>query len=344
MRSRPAELSLSFYGLVLLHVRAPAPIITFLRSEWGQFEVSSPNDTPDAVAIWGYQLRPEPIVGAEARTEQLGGWYKGCFWRALLVRDGKRMAVRYLSVPRSNLLFKDSCLEPIVLAQLRARGLYAIHASSICVGARAWVFCGPPSSGKTMLGLISTESGHTLLSDDITIFGNGRIHAYLVPPRVYPYQRGDRVIYNYLTRRWIFLESIRETLTNFAALGGIRLPARIALAAKSPESIPARQDYPIGGFFFLRRAGEELHIDPVHDKARLAVEVLGGPPVHGVSLITEKLRENSVSDERQASALSVIGELVDQKRCLDVTLPARMTMADWKRASTELVNRAKEID
>src|SRR2546430_2793990 len=127
------EMLFSFYGLVLLRVTAPPATIRFLRSEWQQFEIEGTGQRPDVEAFLVSNLAHRSLFASSADGKQLGGWYKGCFWRTNLEENGGRTTVHYRSLPRSNILFKDSCLEPFILAKLQSRGLYALHASSFCI-------------------------------------------------------------------------------------------------------------------------------------------------------------------------------------------------------------------
>src|SRR5207302_965005 len=169
---------------------------------------------PDFEASLESTLGPRARFSQAADSTRLGGWYKGCFWRTIFEQHDNQMAIHYRSLPRSNILFKDSCLEPFVLAKLQSRGLHAIHASSFCIGEKAWALCGPPSSGKTMVGLISAGNGQTLLSDDITIFDGQRIYPYIAPPRANIYWNKDRSTYRDLVGQWIAPDSIRDPVMN----------------------------------------------------------------------------------------------------------------------------------
>src|SRR2546426_5910313 len=109
----------SFYGRVTLRVSAPPSTIRFLHSEWRQFEIDATDEKPDIDAVFASALRPRSLSATSANGKKLGGWYKGCFWRTTLKENGGRLTVHYQSLPHSNFLFKDSCLEPLVLTQLR---------------------------------------------------------------------------------------------------------------------------------------------------------------------------------------------------------------------------------
>src|SRR5205807_1278844 len=98
---------------------------------------------------------------------------------------------QYSSFPRSGFLFKDSCLEPLVLGMLASKGLHALHASSLLIGKKAWVFCGAPGAGKTVLGLIGVRQGFELLSDDITLLRGDEVFPYPVPARLSPTETLD---------------------------------------------------------------------------------------------------------------------------------------------------------
>lgn len=340
------EILFSFYGLVVLRVRAPVSTIRFLRSEWRSFEIDGTDKEPDIDAFLASTLGPKSRFRSSSDGVNLGGWYKGCFWTTNLGEEDGRLSVRYRSAPRSNILFKDSCLEPLVLARLRESGLSALHASSFSIGERAWSLCGPSGSGKTMLALISAAKGQTLLSDDVTIFGGDRIFPYLVPPRVYFYHNRDRSAYRDLFERWLPRNSISDLLVIVAAMAGVRIPTRIGIPEKSPISLPARQSYTVGGFFLLRPGASpgEPRVSTLRNAGVVIREVLAGLPVHGTSLITRAVRANNTTTERDESGRSSVKMLVNQGRCFEVRLPRRMRIEDWKNVHEKIVESAEGLD
>src|SRR5947209_8047839 len=155
------EIPFDFYGLISLSVCCPTRIARFLRSEWGAFATTVPAGRADILARWA--TGPRPGIGgyAQRAVRRTGGWYKGCFWRAAVSEGENGTTVDYVSVPRSGLLFKDSCIEPLLLSKLAQKGLHSLHASSLLIGKNAWIFCGPPGSGKSVLGLLGAAAGNT---------------------------------------------------------------------------------------------------------------------------------------------------------------------------------------
>src|SRR2546426_3324423 len=87
------QIRFRFYGLVSVSVNCPTRIARFLRSEWGAFADATQAGTPDIIARWGVGPREVPEHHAEDALRRTGGWYKGCFWRALVARDGRGATV-----------------------------------------------------------------------------------------------------------------------------------------------------------------------------------------------------------------------------------------------------------
>ncbi len=263
------ELVLSFYGLVYVHVSGPAGLLNFLRSEWGMFEVPESRRDPDIWIRWrngrGAPARP----GTNVSGTRLAGWYKGCLWRATVEKTEASTLVEYWSMPPSNFLFKDSCIEPLVLASLESNGLHGLHASSLGIGTRAWVFCGEPRSGKTILGLMGTRNGHAFLSDDVTLLGDGMVYPYLAPPRVYLHNMRDRELFKELIFRHVSPDLVRNLIVDLVTLGRLRLPTRLISAGKSPDRPAKGESIPLGGLFLLKADGERPGVTVVHDEGRV---------------------------------------------------------------------------
>src|SRR3989442_5779377 len=122
------DLYLSFYGLVGVRVSGPPSIVSFLGSEWQQFRVTGDDQHPDIVATWGTRRRYFDGAPLRSGRRRIGGWYRGCFWRAVVAENGGRTQIEYWTFPRSNHLFEDACLEPIVRERLESTGLHTLHA------------------------------------------------------------------------------------------------------------------------------------------------------------------------------------------------------------------------
>lgn len=58
---------------------------------------------------------------------------------------------------------------PVLGYALRRRGLLALHASSVRIGARAVAFVGPGGAGKSTLATACAQAGHSLVTDDILV-------------------------------------------------------------------------------------------------------------------------------------------------------------------------------
>lgn len=340
---RQSELLLSFYGLVSLRTHAPSTTIKFLRTEWGRFEVEDEGNDPDIIAFLLDKPTSTRLFAGGDTCRQVEGWYKGCFWRATIAENDGRMTVWYSIVPRSNFLFKDSCLEPLVLARLQLSGFHSLHASSLCIGRRAWAFCGPPGSGKTILALMGARNGLTLLSDDVTIIGNGRIHPYLVPPRIYLHHSRNRELFKDLILPWVSTDFVWNFIVSIATFGQVKIPTRMTIPGESTASPSNQRSYPVGGLFFLKKAEGASSIRTYREKESVLHDVVQNLALHGTPLVTQFAMDNDTRGIRSEALKSNVETLVDDGRCFKVELRPWMSFQDWKDVYHEVVRIAEEL-
>src|SRR2546428_4756091 len=280
-----SELFLSFYGLVCVHVSGPTALLNFLRSEWGRFEVPESKGDPDIRIRWrNGRERPEYPQSNNSR-KKLAGWYKGCLWRATVEKTHASTLVEYSSMPPSNFLFKDSCIEPLLLASLESKGIHGLHASSLGIGKEAWVFCGEPRSGKTILGLMGARNGHAFLSDDVALLGDGMVYPYLAPPRVYLHNMRDRELFEELIFRHVSPDLVRNLLVSLVTLGRLRVPTRLMSEDVASNGLAKSESLPLGGLFFLKPDGERQGVTLVRDGRAVLRDLALNPAIHGASIL-----------------------------------------------------------
>src|SRR2546425_7325347 len=321
----PGELFLSFYGLVGLRISGPMALHNFLRTEWGQFEVPESDRDPHVWISWrSGRETPAHLRSDDSRTK-LSGWYKGCLWRATLEKRDASTIVEYSSIPPSNFLFKDSCIEPLLLASLESKGLHGLHASSLGIGAKAWVFCGEPRSGKTILGLIGARNGHAFLSDDVALLGDGMVYPYLAPPRVYLHNMRDRELFQELIFRHVSPDLVRNLLVSLVTLGRLRVPTRLTSANEPHNRLLASERFPLGGLFLLKAHGQRPGVSVVRHEDAVLRDVSLSPPIHGASIL-DRIRGDGKELQAMAPDLeTVLRGLFDARRVFEITATHRLS-------------------
>ena len=336
-----SEILLDFYGAASLHVSGPPKMIKFLRSEWAAFEVEAQRSDPDIVAEWNGGI----VRGAPDRDgtelKRAGGWYKGCFWRATVRGGNGHLEVRYSTMPPSSFLFKDSCLEPLVLSKLASEGLHGLHASSVMIRQKAWVFCGQPGSGKTVLALIGAKNGYTVLSDDVTLLSEGRVLPYGVPPRVSPREYLTRNLPGELNPQGTLSGVVLSSILNHATFGKIRIPTRVRLR-QVPS--PSLEGYPLGGIFLLRWGKVKPAIRLCHDKEWGLSEAVRSIPLHGASIINRLALDEPLSSKRRIALKSQLDTLVDQRRCFELDALPKMSNTGWRLLSEEVFANIEQLE
>ena len=237
--------------------------------------------------------------------------------------------IEYASIPPSNFLFKDSCIEPVVLAGLESKGLGSLHASGLLIGQQAWIFCGGPRSGKTILALLGARFGHILLSDDIVILGKGYVHPYPVPPRVYLLNYRDRELFDELISRIVSPDFVRNALLSVATLGRLRVPTRLRSPTTISTPLPVNNKVPLGGFFLLRPDGLKPVVRTSLDAASLSHEISRNLPVHGGSVLDQLGIRGKSAFDRTSALENQIETLLDSKPGFEICTTRKMTMSDW---------------
>src|SRR2546427_2197389 len=336
-----SELFLSFYGLVCVHVSGPRALISFLRSEWGRFELPESRRDPDIWIRWGNgRARPAYPQSNNSRTK-LAGWYKGCLWRATVEKTDASTLVEYSSMPPSNFLFKDSCIEPLLLASLESKGLHGLHASSLGIGKNAWVFCGEPRSGKTILGLMGARSGHAFLSDDVALLGDGMVYPYLAPPRVYLHNMRDRELFQELIFRHVSPDLVRNLLVSLVTLGRLRVPTRLTSANEPHNRLLASERFPLGGLFLLKAHGQRPGVSVVRDESAVLRDVSLSPPIHGASILDQIRGDGKELHGRPPALEAEVKRLVDAGRVFEIRGTHKLSMHEWVGIFNEVVDNAK---
>lgn len=76
-------------------------------------------------------------------------------------------------------LFTESEATGLLLLQ---RGYFLLHASSVLVNGRAYIFCGTPGAGKSTTVAAFVKAGYAPLADDMTVIGiDDNNQAFVVP-------------------------------------------------------------------------------------------------------------------------------------------------------------------
>ena len=338
------EILFDFYGLVSLSVQCPPRIAGFLRSEWGAFSAAGPANRADITARWASSARGGSGMSPQRLSRRTGGWYKGCFWRAIVSESQSGTTVDYVSMPRSGFLFKDSCIEPLLLSRLAERGLQSLHASSLLIGKNAWIFCGSPGSGKTVLGLLGAAAGHTLLSDDISFVRDGRALGYPVPPRISPRENLDHALLRDLLAREVPRELVLSHLVSSSTLGNVRIPTRLIRATGGFGPAQSNVGYPIGGFLFMKTGRGPPVIEPLLDREYAIQEGIKSWPLHGGSILSNPHSIGNGGSSRREALTAEIGVAADSQRCFGLRVPAKASAEDWRTAFRKVEAVAQEID
>jgi len=326
---RASEISLDFYGLVSLFVRTPKNAIDFLRTEWGEFENATDRENPDIAVYWKGDGRDDTGSSSSGKKRWAVGWYKGCFWRATLRDEALTRRIEYSSMPRSNFLFKDSCIEPIVLSALESKGLGSLHASSLSIDGQAWIFCGGPRSGKTILALLGVRFGHILLSDDVVVLGNEHVHPYPVPPRVYLHNYRDRELFEELISREVSPDFVRNVMLSFATLGRVRIPTRLRSTSNFSTRLAVTDKIPLGGLFLLRTDRPEPAVRSSSDRISVAREISRNFPAHGGSVLDRLGIREAYRDDHTSALEAQLGALLKDRPVFEVSTTRKMSMGDW---------------
>lgn len=88
----------------------------------------------------------------------------------------------------SGIFLRDYIIEPLIGFKLAQKGYSLLHASSIAIAGKGFVFAGTPGVGKSAIILNLTRNDTAFLSDEITLLSNNSmIYSFPSPIRVYNY-------------------------------------------------------------------------------------------------------------------------------------------------------------
>lgn len=132
----------------------------------------------------------------------------------------------------SGMFLRKDIIEPLIGFKLAQRGYSLLHASSVAIGNKGFVFAGNPGTGKTTM-IANLMGGSTFLSDDLTLLsGEGVVHSFLSPLQIFQYNLKDAPgIYGKMTPREKFELAIKY-LAHVLSLKYGKLPVSI-----SPEKL-----------------------------------------------------------------------------------------------------------
>lgn len=86
----------------------------------------------------------------------------------------------------SGIFLMDDIIEPLIGFKLAQKGYSLLHASSISIDDKGFIFVGGPGAGKTSIILNLIRDNNAFLSDEITILSNnGMIYNFPLPIRIY---------------------------------------------------------------------------------------------------------------------------------------------------------------
>lgn len=86
----------------------------------------------------------------------------------------------------SEIILKDVILEPLISYKLGQKGIVLLHASSISIDDKGYIFAGHSGVGKTTILLNLSPNNCTFFSDEISVISNsGIIYSYPAPIRIF---------------------------------------------------------------------------------------------------------------------------------------------------------------
>ena len=174
-------------------------------------------------------------------------------------------------------------LGPIFGLMLRFRGVVCLHASSVVIDDRAFLFTGDAGAGKSTTAAAMSQRGHALLADDIVAITD-RDGKFLATP-AYPYI------------------SLWPESTKMICGPGAKLPALINGFEKQRFSPANFQNSPVplGGIFAFgeRSAGEDLpRIDELTPREQL------------MTLVANSYGSHVLPDSSRAEEFQLFGRMV----------------------------------
>lgn len=142
----------------------------------------------------------------------------------------------------SGMFLRKDIIEPLIGFKLAQKGYSLLHASSVAIDKKGFVFAGNPRAGKTTM-ITNSMGGSTFLSDDLTLLsGKGVVYSFPAPIQIFQYNlKGTPGIYGKMSRVDKFEMAIKH-LAYVLSLKYGKLPVSI-----SPEKLFSK----IGGAYPL---------------------------------------------------------------------------------------------
>jgi len=183
-------------GAVGIRLRfAGEALVPLYWPAFAPFEAPLDGEDPLEVLIWDSASTGVPAPVLDWRIEDPGldhvARYDGSEVVALqdwgrpaltLARPADGVAIQHLPAPASvNWLDRASALRFALVALLRPRGLFLIHAAAVGRGGRAALLAGPSGAGKSTLSVACLLAGMEWAGDDyvaLEINGRPRVHAH----------------------------------------------------------------------------------------------------------------------------------------------------------------------
>lgn len=112
--------------------------------------------------------------------------YKIVHWNLCIENIETKPIVHFKGGIFSGMFLRKDIIEPLIGLELAQKGFSLLHASSVAINNKGFVFAGNPGSGKTTM--IANLMGGVFLSDDLTLLSSeGVVHSFPSPLQIYKY-------------------------------------------------------------------------------------------------------------------------------------------------------------
>ena len=154
--------------------------------------------------------------------------YKMIRWSICIKNIDHKPTVYFKGGMFSEVFLKDSIVEPLIAFKLAQKGHSLLHASSIVISNKGFMFVGGPGTGKTSITLNQIKNDVAFLSDEMSILSkNGMMYNFPLPIRVY----NHNLMYNsYFSEKMNLADIFKIRLKYFVYLLSfkyIKLPHQI---------------------------------------------------------------------------------------------------------------------